>query len=144
MTWSIEEILDILPDGNLSLLFYRIFDNFMKEYNPEYISPSAFKYSKKDGKMSTNWNKYSDANQTRLGGEQPPERYGIISLIVKEIRLNTELSKLKIEHRPKVGNRAHTDISGLPEYEAISKDDYRHVQLLLSRLAEWEINNYLI
>jgi len=143
MTWSIEEILDILPDGNLSLLFYRIFDSFMKEHSPEYISPSAFKYSKEDGKMSTNWNKYSDANQIRLEGKHPSDRYGVVSLIVKEIRLNPELSKLKIEHTPKAGNQAHTDISGLPEYEAISKEDYKHLQLLLSRLAEWEINNYL-
>ena len=138
-----EDILDHLLDGRLSFLYYRIHKTYnSKRKGPTYISPSALKYSPKDKKMSTNWNKYcKDVQEARrLGATKPPEEYGLISLIVRDIRNNPELDKLEIDHDPKYDNPAHTNISGLTEYEDISEDAFQEVQIILSRMANWEIS----
>jgi len=143
MSISIEYIPNFLQDGTPSLLYYRIHKNYKsKRKPPDYISPSAIKYSPLDKKMSTNWNKYCNNLQEarRLGAPQPPENYGLLSFIVRDIRLNSDLDKLKIEHEPLTDNFAHTNIDGMQRYEEISEDEYLQVQILLSRMAKWEIN----
>ena len=142
MRISKEPILDFLPNGNSSLLYYRIHENYgSKRKPPNYKSPSAFKYSQADGKMSTNWNKYCrNLQEARsLGASQPPENYGLVSFIVRDIRVNPELDKLGIEHDPLINNPAHSNIIGLPKYEELSQDAYLEVQIILSRIAQWEI-----
>ncbi len=91
--------------------------------------------------MSTNWNKYcKDIQEARsLGALQPPENYGLLSLGVRDIRINPNLDKLSIEHEPLIDNPAHSNIIGLPKYEEISEDAYQEVQVILSRMAKWEI-----
>ena len=137
-----EPILDVLPSGNPSLLYYRIHKNYKsKRKPPDYKSPSAFKYSQLDKKMSTNWNKHcKNLREARsLGAKQSPENYGLVSLVVKDIRINPDLDKLSTEHKPLIDNPAHSNIIGLPKYEEISEDAYQEVQLILSRMAKWEI-----
>jgi hypothetical protein len=137
-----EPILDILPSGKSSLLYYRIHKNYKsKREPPDYKSPSAFKYSPLDKKMSTNWNKYCKNIQEAisLGAPQSSENYGLVSLLVRDIRINPDLDKLSIKHEPLIDNPAHSNIIGLPKYEEISEDAYQEVQILLSRMAKWEI-----
>lgn len=55
------------------------------------------------------------------------------------IRENKDLDKLRIEHDPLPNNRAHTNIEDLPQYEKLSQEDYRQVQVILARIAKWEI-----
>ncbi len=134
-----EPILDFLPSGKLSLLFYRIHKNYKsKKKPPDYKTPSAFKYSPVDEKMSTNWNKHCKNMQEarNLGAFQSPENYGLVSLVVRDIRINPDLDKISIEHEPLIDNPAHSNIIGLPSYEAISEDAYQEVQILLSRMAK--------
>jgi len=136
-----EQILDFLPSGSPSLLYYRIHKNYRGKHSPDYKSPSAFKYSPDDKKMSTNWNKHCNNLQEArsLGAPQPPENYGLVSLLVRNIRINPDFDKLSIEHKPLIENPAHSNIIGLFKYEEISEDAYQEVQVLLSRMAKWEI-----
>ena len=137
-----EPILDYLTGGKPSLLYYRIHKNYKsRKKPPNYKSPSAFKYSPLDKKMSTNWNKYCKDLQEAisLGAPQPPENYGLESFVVRDIRINPDLEKLSIEHEPLIDNPAHSNIIGLPKYEEVSEDAYQEVQIILSRMANWEI-----
>lgn len=137
-----EPILDFLPSGKFSLLYYRIHKHYeSKRKPPDYKSPSAFKYSPNDEKMSTNWSKHCrDLKHARsLGAPQSPENYGLVSFVVRDIRINPDLDKLSIEHEPLINNPSHSNIIGLPKYEEISEDAYQEVQILLSRIAKWEI-----
>lgn len=141
MNWEKENIPDFLSKGNPSLLYYRIHTTYKSlRRSISYISPSAFKYADLDGKMSTNWSKYSNAQKTREDAAHPLETYGVVSLVVPQIRNNKDLDKLKIEHDPIPSNRAHTNIDGLQQYEELSQEDYRQVQVLLARIAKWEIH----
>lgn len=140
MNWEIEQILDYFSEHNPSFLYYRIHKTYHSKRRPLYYkSPSAFKYSPEDGKMSTNWSKYSTPSLTREGTSHPPEDYGVVSFIVYQIRMEKELDKLRFEHDPKPENQAHTNINGLQKYENISVEDYRQVQVILARMAKWEI-----
>lgn len=140
MKWMTEEIPDFLSKNTPSLLYYRIHNTFYSSRKgPSYKSPSAFIYSPIDHKMSTNWSKYSTAKQLREAGVKSPESHGVVSLLVHELRAEKELNNLSIEHAPLPKNRSHANINGLKEYEEISNEDYRHVQVLLARMAKWEI-----
>jgi len=142
MTIPREPIHNFLPSDKYSLLYYRIHKNYKsKKKPPDYKSPSAFKYSPIDEKMSTNWNKYCRNQQEArsLGAPQAPENYGLVSFVVRDIRIDPDLDKLSIEHEPLINNPAHSAVIGLPKYEEMSNDAYQEVQVLLSRLAKWEI-----
>ena len=135
--WASEPIPDDDLEGNPYLLYYRIHIQFIKESNPERISPSAFIDMGKG--MSTNWSKYSNPAITRVGtGEKLPENYGVVHLYVKEVRESP--IGFKIEHNPlpEFNNRAHTNIFGILRN---SKKRPNRAQVYLARIAEWEIND---
>ncbi len=91
-----------------------------------------------DGGMSTDWNKYSTAEQTR-GRAATPSNNGVIHLPVSGMRL---IEGLSVEHDPVCKkfraangrwiqpNRAHTEVFG-------EKNEQR--RLRLSRIFQWEI-----
>lgn len=123
-------------------MYNKIHKTFIKDKDPELISPSAFRDPNVTG-ISTEWNKYSTPQETQKRPvNHPPEEYGVVSLKVKEIREKEELDKLIIEPSPKqktknyTGNRAHTNINGLLEYGFLM----REAQVFLSRIVKWEIN----
>ena len=61
--------------------------------------------------MSTNWEKYSTAEQTR---GQPPQSNGVVALVSGDVRT---IPGLSVEHTPSAENRAHTDVLGLEDEE---------------------------
>lgn len=124
--WPVE----FIPDGDS--LFLRVHRSIVKNG-----TALARAYDEHDGGMSTNWNKYADAELTRqqaklvlhpiTGEPKDPANYGILEFNVGEIR---EIESLVVDHTPQENNRAHTDVTGTNSPEARVK---------LGRIANWAI-----
>lgn len=88
--------------------------------------------------MSTDWEKYSTAVQTR-GRQGRPERFGVLRMIVGKIH---EIDGLSVVHFPLPDNRAHTHVYGV-ESETSGVPDLGHklkMRLALyDRFKDWEI-----
>jgi hypothetical protein len=118
--WPVEQI------PNEHFLFFRLHRNYM-QFDDE-IPQGAFR--DQDGGMSTDWEKYSTAEETqRRAIKSPPEENGVLRLNVGGVR---EIKPLLVEHTPEPGNRAHTNVFG-------DKKKDPEVRLKLQRLAEWVI-----
>lgn len=76
------------------------------------LSAGAFKNH--GGGMSTDWEKYSTAEETRARGKKPPEEYWVVKMNVGEVR---EVPGQTVEHSPLPENRAHTDVIGEKDEE---------------------------
>jgi hypothetical protein len=80
--------------------------------------PGAFRNSPKGAAgMSSNWDKYSDAESTRRGGQQPPQNYAVVRLQVASTR---RIPGQTVEHSPDPvrHNRAHTEVIGVKDAQA--------------------------
>ena len=75
--------------------------------------------------MSTDWEKYASAVDTRNRGRRPAEN-GVLSLPVGGVRSLAQT----VEHAPTEANRAHTEVIG-------EKSD--EVRVKLRRIAVWQI-----
>ena len=93
------------------------------------IIPGAFQ-SKIDG-MSTDWDKYSTAQQSLALSKNPADN-GIVKFSVAKIRAQPYMD---VEHNPLPLNRAHSLIHGVPEKGELKTK----VRALLKRICEWEI-----
>jgi hypothetical protein len=96
-------------------LWMRVHKNDMEN---EEIFPGAFRNRPKDtGGMSTDWDKYRTAEDTRNDGRVPPENYAVIRLNVGEVR---KIPDQTVVHTPDIErqNRAHTDVFGQKHPEA--------------------------
>ncbi len=101
--WEAEEI----PDEDF--LFMRVHQNFLDDEGEPI--PEAFRNRPpKTGGMSTDWKKYSTAEET-LGRARDPSANIIIELLTDAVR---KIPDQSVVHSPDVenGNRAHTDIFG--------------------------------
>lgn len=101
--WPIEAIPD---EDNL---FMRVHKNFVHKGN---LKPKVFQ-ERGDGdekSMSTNWEKYSTAQETRDSSNVPADN-GVIIFMVDNLRKNN----LTVTHAPLDDNQAHTDVNGLPD-----------------------------
>lgn len=116
--WPIEDI------PNADKVFMRVHVNHLDR---ESIIPGVFRDH--NGDMSTDWNKYSTAEETRRRGRKGPEEYGVISLAVEQVR---SVSRLTVVHTPLDQNRAHTDVHGEKDTE---------VRIKLLRSYKWEIKH---
>ena len=110
---------EFIPDRHR--LFMRVHRIFMSHGQP---APSVFRDHQ--GGMSTDWEKYSSPEQTRLRASKPDEN-GVLSLVTGKVR---ELPGLRVAHTPIASNRAHTDVLGKKDPE---------VRVKLSRIYKWEI-----
>lgn len=115
--WPSEEI----PDDNR--LFMRVHERWRDDSG---IAPAAFR-NHNDG-MSTDWEKYSVAQETRLRARVPAKN-AVVSLLAGEVRC---VPGQNVQHTPDVENknRAHTDVFGDKDVEA---------RLKLRRIAKVEI-----
>jgi hypothetical protein len=106
------------------------------------VAPGVFKENK--GSMSTDWEKYSTAAETRSrpGG---PERFAVLRMVVGKVK---ELEELTIAHAPIRGvegqpdNQAHTNIFGLESQAPGAADLGRKEKIrtaLYERFKIWEI-----
>lgn len=133
--WEPEEI----PDTDS--LFYRVPREWLKPGDTR-IQPGLFRENK--GSISTDWEKYSTAAQTRSrpGG---PERFGVIRMVAGPVR---EIDGLTVLHSPvqnvqgQVDNRAHTSIFGL-EVPSPGRSDLGRKERIRTELCRkfnsWEI-----
>jgi hypothetical protein len=115
--WDVENI----PEGDF--VFMRVHKN--NAPNGELLL-AAFR--DQGAGMSTDWEKYSTAEQTRnRAGRSKPSDNGVIKLSVTGIR---RIEKLSVVHEPLTDNRAHTEVFG---------EKNERSRMLLNRLVEWAI-----
>lgn len=113
--WEVENI----PDGDF--LFFRVHKSYVPDGE---LIPGVFQ--DRGGGMSTDWDKYSTASESRNRAKVPNDN-GIIKLNVAGIR---SLEKLTVVHEPENKNRSHSEVFGEKTTE---------VRLKLKRLAEWAV-----
>jgi hypothetical protein len=110
--WPVEEIPD---DGVL----FRLVRKQGHLYPSGQAKPSAFSNAP-DGGMSTEWNKYADAQDTKkraavLFRKDPdPAHYAVVALRAVDVRA---LKTQEIRHTPRPSNRSHTDVFGEKDNE---------------------------
>ena len=133
--WQVEEI----PDSDS--LFYRVPVGWLPANQMPF--PGIFQENK--GSISTDWEEYSTANETR-SRQGRPERFAVLRLIVAGIRA---IDGMTVSHSPtqnvegKPDNRAHSDVFGL-EHPAppINPEIGRKLRIrteLYQRFNTWEI-----
>jgi hypothetical protein len=132
--WTVEEI------PNEDSLFYRVpVSHLRSDRKPV---PGNFRENK--GSISTDWEKYSTAAETRAR-QGRPERFAVMRLSVGGVR---EINELTVVHSPTQNveslpdNRAHTDIIGLESSEHDTHDLGRKERIrteLYKRFHDWEI-----
>src|SRR5229473_7620854 len=98
--WPTEEI----PEEDK--LFMRVHPSNAKDGN---LNPGAFRNHGQPGKpegMSTDWEKYSTANESRNRARKNPAVYGVVSMVAGKVR---QIPGQMVTHTPDYPtNRAHT------------------------------------
>ena len=94
--WPVEEI----ADGEV--LFRRVHRNWF--FPNGTLNPGAFR----DYEMSTDWHRYSSAEEARQRARKPHET-AIVSLVAGEVR---RIDGQHVQHAPISDNRAHTNVVG--------------------------------
>ena len=132
--WAIEEI----PDCDS--LFYRVPIGYLRADRRPH--PGVFKENQ--GAMSTDWERYSTASETRSRTKHP-ETFAVLRMIAGSIR---EIDSLKVIHSPTQNvadlpdNRAHTNIFGLESPATANPELGRKLRIrteLYKRFNAWEI-----
>lgn len=132
--WIIEDI----PDQDS--LFYRVPVGWLRRDMK--VAPGVFSENK--GSISTDWEKYSTAVETR-SRQGRPERFAVLRMIVGKVR---EIEGMTVSHEPIQGvesqrdNQAHTSIYGLGSQIAGPADLGRKEKIrtkLYERFNVWEI-----
>lgn len=95
-----------IPDE--AILFFRICRS--PWFDDGELNTAAFRNTLPSNGMSTDWNKYSTALETRRRSQRhPPEEYAVVQLPVGRVRAIPDQT---VQHSPKDDNRAHTDVFG--------------------------------
>lgn len=112
---------EAIPDADTLLM--RVHRN---NFPDGQLAPGVFRDI--EGSMSTDWIKYSTAEQTRQRARTPAAN-GVLRLPVGGVRAD---ASPRVEHTPDIarGNRAHADVTGEKSTEN---------RLKLLRLSEWVI-----
>jgi hypothetical protein len=121
-----------VPDADR--LFMRVHVALVTDGN---VRPNVFR--EHDGAMSTDWEKYSTAEQTRDRGREPSKN-GVIALVAGVVR---SIEDLEVRHSPDVAraNRAHTIILRLelPDGPAAAVRKTRIRKKLCDHFGRWLI-----
>lgn len=102
--------IEKIPDSDL---LYRRF--LLKALNStiNHIQSDIFEPSKKDNKVSTEWDKYSSIKQIKANApKRKPEEYSVVEIKVGDIRNECNLG---VKHAPEKNNQAHTNIKDFSE-----------------------------
>ncbi|TGM04878.1 hypothetical protein EHQ76_07495 [Leptospira barantonii] len=97
-----------IPDEDY--IFYRVHKNLTDNKNE--ILPNVFR--DKGTSMSTDWERYSSAQDTQDRGKTPTDNF-ILKLNVGKVRSKITL---QVEHDPIDDNQAHTSVLGEKDTEA--------------------------
>ena len=129
LAWGAEEI----PDPHR--LFMRVHVKGLLEGGK--LHPGIFR--EQDGAISTDWEKYSTAEESRNRAKQP-EKNGVIALIAGRVR---RIEGLAVRHSPDVegNNRAHTDILGVESPQGFPPEVQKTAMRarLYEQFNDWEI-----
>jgi hypothetical protein len=123
--WPIEDIPDV------DLLFMRVHKSDIQNGNP---IPGVFRNrgtGDQEG-MSTDWNRHSTAEQTKLRANRPEWRGGVIEMSVGAVR---KIPHQNVVHAPLPDNRAHTNVKGLKSGGV----EGTQVRYLFMRVWRWAI-----
>ena len=119
---------EIIP--NEDHLFYRLHKSFIVDGE---VLPGAFQ-ERGEGEqrgMSTDWEKYSTADEALLRSKNPAEN-GIVVFAAGEIR---SVASLEVAYTPLHDNHAHSHIKGIPQEKQLKTQ----ARFLLKRLFKWRI-----
>jgi hypothetical protein len=133
--WPVEEIS--VEDS----LFYRVPVSWLR---PSSLKVTTGIFRENKGSISTDWDKYSTAAETRArqGG---PERFAILRMGVGQVR---EIDGMSVLHEPvqnlegQIDNRAHSSIYGLESSVNVIPELGRKEKIrteLYKRFNVWEI-----
>jgi hypothetical protein len=131
--WEVEEI----PNGDS--VFYRVSRGWLNPTDPQ-LSPGVFR--EHDGSMSCDWNKYSEAHETRARTGAPLD-FGVIRLHAGGLR---KIEGLILSHDPDfpLNNRAHSSVTGLGPSKGLDSIARARLTGIRGKLFEqfhsWEIN----
>lgn len=120
--WKVEYI------PNEDDLYYRMHKQYFEE-NLNIIPASGFRPIRNF--LSTDWNKYSKPEESRLRAKKPDENR-IVQMNVGDVRD----VPLKVQHNPSVkfNNQAHTDVIGMV---GIPKSGLNEIRMKLSSFSIW-------
>jgi hypothetical protein len=118
LAWEVEAI----PD--LDFVFMRA---HRMHFPHGELEPGVFRTP--DSGMSVNWDKYASAADTRQQARKNPLDNAVVRMPVIEIR---RVGHLTVEHTPKLDNRAHSEVYGLPR----NSEALTETRVLLLRIAE--------
>jgi hypothetical protein len=121
--WLVEQI------PNEDRLFYRIHKSYVVDGE---VVPGAFQERGEGAErgMSTDWEKYSTAEETRQHSKIPADN-GIAAFLAGAVRA----IDLEVSHAPLPDNRAHSHVKGIP-HEGQLKTQAR---LKLKRIFQWQV-----
>ena len=112
--WPVERI----PDSDS--LYMRVHRAWLKPNGN--VARGAFQNHGRG--MSTDWSKYSTAEDTRGRGKSPPDN-AVVRMVAGQVRA---IPGQRVEHSPLLENRAHADVVGEKDTE---------IRVLLGRIAEF-------
>lgn len=101
VSWEREDI------PNDDSLYMRVHRNWLDQEGKPY--PGFFRLRKGETGMSSDWDKYSSAEETHQRGRSPKEDNAVISMVVGDVR---NIPEQDVIHTPISDNQAHTDITG--------------------------------
>lgn len=109
--------------------FYRIHKSYIVDGE---VVPGAFQERGEGTErgMSTDWEKYSTAEEARQRSKIPADN-GIAAFLAGAVRA----IDLEVSHAPLPDNRAHSHIKGIPHEEQLKTQ----ARLKLKRIFEWQI-----
>ena len=127
--WEPEEI----PNAGKLFMRVHVRQLLKDKLHPGIFRPHRGRSTDSPAGMSTDWEKYSTAEQTR-NRHPNPESNGVISLIAGIIR---SIEGLRVQHEPINDNSAHTEVYGL---EGVNK--VRRRKKLFDHFNVWLIDPY--
>lgn len=110
--WEQEEIP---PDAVLYMRIHKGWFNARGQFGRDVFADSG---EGPGAGMSTNWDKYADADKTRNEANSAPEDNYVVAMRVSDV---LKIAGLSVKHTPTPDNRAHVDVLG-PKTAAVKRD----------------------
>jgi hypothetical protein len=131
----IQEWVEQIPDPDRT--FMRVHVQWLR---PPTRALHAGVFREIEGAISTDWEKYSTAKETRDRGRNPGQN-GVIALVTGNVR---GIEGLSVKHEPLPSNRAHSGIHGLTQPGSLPAEESKTKRraLLLGLVTGWEIDPF--
>jgi hypothetical protein len=132
----VQEWIEHIPDPDR--MFMRVHAQWLR---PPARALHAGVFREIEGAISTDWEKYSSAQETRSRAKKNPSQNGVIALVAGDVR---GIEGLSVEHEPIRSNRAHSGIHGLGQPGSLPAEESKTKRrvLLLGLVSGWEIDPF--